>query len=438
MYNSHVADSDAFFDQFRTPTMFSLFPDALTVIVQHWTFTNEELAILALVNHEAVINPALWTEPHLSNSSVYTPLQCMQTILASMKSRTLQIHTLDTILRLDMSQVEETLYSTLPDDWLLTLLQNAPKLHTLCLSGKKTSSPFVQSQAFRKLTNASMVHRSMKHLDLSDCSDIREPILKSIAKFFPNLISLNLSRTSGVSDDAVAMIVDVCQNLQTLNLSYCRQVTDQGLHAVAKFCRRNLRVLHLTGNLKITNASLIVVARYCPQIEKLFLAECSQLTDAAIGWITRSNSSLSLRELELHRCDKITFGLRLLELLAEKCNVLERLTLTYKQINSQRDDLKLVMEAFRDFHALKTIDIYEVPEHSPALFFWDLAFQASRGNLETINLYRGAFASDYLLGNYAVALEHDKNISNQSVRKFNEPRNGVRKATVKLFVDDIY
>ncbi|KAG0349787.1 Dynein regulatory complex subunit 6, partial [Gamsiella multidivaricata] len=385
-----------------------------------------------------VVWPFLWVDPQLNNSSVYTPLQSIQSILDSMKKGALQPETMQMINFLDMSQVEETLYSTLPDDWLLVLLNNAPKLHTLCLSGKKTSSPFVKNQAFRKLANASLVHESMENLDLSECTDIREPTLKSIAAFFPNLVSLNLSRTSGVTDTAVALIVDRCQYLKTIDLSYCRQLTDLGLLSVAKFCRRNLRVLHLTGNLKMTNASLLAVAKHCPQIQKLFLAECSQITDAALEWIARSSSSASLKELELHRCDKVMFGLPLLELLANKCNVLERITLTYKQINSKRDDLKLVMEAFRDFHQLQTIGIYEVPEHSPALFFWDLAFQASRGNLKTINLYRGSFASDYILGTYAVVFEHDQNISDQTVHKFNESRYGVRKAKVNLFMDDIY
>ncbi|KAF9183246.1 hypothetical protein BGZ51_004168 [Haplosporangium sp. Z 767] len=431
---------DPFIAHYRPPSFFSLFPDALAIVVRNVFLTNEDLAVLALVNHECyrAVMPVLWTDPKLSNSFVYTPLQCMQYILESMKNRALHPETMEMIRTLDMSSIEETLYSTLPDNWLLILLQNAPKLHTLCLSGKKTSSPFVQSQAFRKLTAASLVHPGMENLDLSDCTDMREPILKSLAIFFPNLVSLNLCRASGVTDTAVALIVDKCQYLETINLSYCRQLTDLGLFSVAKFCRRNLRVLHLTGNLKMTNASLLAVAKHCPRIEKLFLGECSQITDSAVEWIARSCSSVSLKELELHRCDKIMFGLPLLELLAGKCNVLERITLTYKQINSQRDDLKLVMEAFREFRQLHTIDIFEVPEHSPALFFWDLAFQGSRGKLKTINLYRGSFTTDYILGNYAVAFEHDQNISDFTVRRFNERRNGAHKATVNLFVDDFY
>ncbi|KAG0213896.1 hypothetical protein BGX28_003320 [Mortierella sp. GBA30] len=362
----------------------------------------------------------------------------MQSILTLMKNSAIQPSTLEMIHVLDMSAIEETLYSTLPENWLLILLQNAPKLHTLCLSGKKTSSPFVTSQAFRKLASANMVHPGLENLDLSDCTDVREPTLKSLATFFPNLVSINLSRTSGVTDTAVALIVDKCQYLETINLSYCRQLTDLGLFSVAKFCRRNLRVLHLTGNLKMTNASLLAVAKHCPRIEKLYLGECSQITDAALEWIVRSSSSTSLKELELHRCDKVMFGLSLLQLLANQCQILERITLTYKQINSRRDDLKLVMEAFRDFRRLQTIDVYEVPEHSPALFFWDLAFQGSRGQLKILNLYRRSFTTDYILGNYAVAFEHDQNITDQTVRKFNERQNGVHKAVVNLFVDDIY
>ncbi|KAF9919402.1 hypothetical protein BX616_000013 [Lobosporangium transversale] len=385
-----------------------------------------------------VVRPVLWTDPQLCNSSIYTPLQCFQALLSLFKAKAILPETTQMIHRLDISSVEETLYSTLPDDWLLILLSNTPNLHTLCLSGKKTGSSFVQSHAFRKLERAGLVHRGMENLDLSECTDIREPTLKSFVHLFPNLVSLNLSKTSGVTDTAVALIVDRCQYLKTINLSYCRQVTDLGLLSVAKFCRLNLRSLNLTGNLKITNTSLMVVAKNCPKIQKLFLGECSQVTDAAMEWIAQSNSSDSLKELELHRCDRVLFGLPLLELLARKCIVLERLTITYNQINSRRDDLKLVMEAFRDFHQLQIIDIFDVPEHSPALFFWDLAFKGSRGQLKVINLHRGMFVTDYILGNYAVAFEHDQNISDQTVRKFNDQRNGARKAIINLNMDDLY
>jgi len=378
----------------------------------------------------------LWKSPQLSNSFVFTPLQCIQSILTTMANRSLRPETAQMINYLDMSLVEETLYATLPDTWLLTLLQNSPKLQYLCLSGKKTSSPFVQTQTFRKL--GTFVHLGLETLDLSSCTDIREPGIKSLANFFPNLVTLNLSGTSGVTDTSLALIVDRCQYLETLDISYCRLITDLGLFAVAKFCRRNLLVLKLTGNLKITDVSLLAVAKHCPRIQQLCLGECNQITDSALEWIAKSSSSTSLTELELHRCDKVKFGLPLLELLSNKCNVLERITLTYKQINSQRDDLKLVMEAFREFKQLKTIDIYEVPEFSPALFFWDLAFQGSRGALECINLYRGSFSTDYILGNYAVAFEHDQHISDQTVRKFNEWKNGHEKARVHLFVDDFY
>ncbi|KAF9402746.1 Dynein regulatory complex subunit 6, partial [Podila epigama] len=359
-------------------------------------------------------------------------------ILDTITRRGLSSSTREMILRLDMSYVEETLYSTLPDNWLLTLLRNLPRLHVLNLSGKRTGAAFVQSQSFRKVANAQVVHLGMENLDLSDCTDLREQAIKSIPTIFPNLVSVNFCRTSGVTDLALALVVDKCQYLETVDLSYARQVTDLGLFSVAKFCRRNLRVLRLDGNLKITDASLMAVAKHCPMIERLFLSECSQITDAALEWIVRSPSSLSLKELELHRCDKIAFGLPLLELLSGKCHVLERLTLAYKQINSKRDDLKLVMEAFRDFRRLHTLAVYEVPEHSPALFFWDLAFQCSRGQLRYLNLHRGTFATDYILGHYTDADEHDQNISNQTVAKFNDLRNGAVKALVRLFADNIY
>ncbi|KAF9585029.1 hypothetical protein BGW38_004211 [Lunasporangiospora selenospora] len=342
------------------------------------------------------------------------------------------------IHKIDTSEVEETLYSTLPDTWLLTLLQNAPKLHSLCLSGKKTSSPFIQSSVFRRLTAANLTHPVLAHLDLSDCTDVREPMLKSMIFFFPNLISINFTRTSGVTDTALSLIVDKCQDLQVINLSYCRQVTDLGLFAVAKFCRTNLRVLQINGNLKITDASVLAVAKHCLELEKLFIAECNQITDRAMEWIARSSSAEILTELELHRCEKIAFGLPLLELLSKRCHILHRLTLGYKQINARRDDLKMVMEAFRDFKSLETIEVFGVPEHSPAVFFWDLAFQGSGGRLKTINLNRGSFVTDYILGNYANADEYDQNITDQAVQRFNERRSGAKKATVNLFVDDFY
>lgn len=44
---------DSFIIHSRPPSIFSLFPDALAVVIRQHKFTNEALAILALVNREA-------------------------------------------------------------------------------------------------------------------------------------------------------------------------------------------------------------------------------------------------------------------------------------------------------------------------------------------------------------------------------------------------
>lgn len=43
---------DDFITHYQPPSFFSLFPDALAVTIRHLNFSNETLAILALVNHE--------------------------------------------------------------------------------------------------------------------------------------------------------------------------------------------------------------------------------------------------------------------------------------------------------------------------------------------------------------------------------------------------
>lgn len=49
---------DDFFASFRPPTMFSLFPDALGVVLRHIQLNNETMATLARVNRE-VKNPRI-------------------------------------------------------------------------------------------------------------------------------------------------------------------------------------------------------------------------------------------------------------------------------------------------------------------------------------------------------------------------------------------
>ena len=97
-----------------------------------------------------------------------------------------------------------------------------------------------------------------------------------------------------ITDASVMEVARRCSNLQTLNLCCSYNITDASVLEVARRCSK-LQTLSLRNCRNITVASVLEVARRCSNLQSLYLHDCRKITSACKNALRRSHPKLQLR-----------------------------------------------------------------------------------------------------------------------------------------------
>ena len=114
-----------------------------------------------------------------------------------------------------------------------------------------------------------------------------------------NLQVLNLSGNRKITNAGLAQLASL-KNLRFLDLPYCRQINDVGLSHVADL--KGLRMLNLAECREITDAGLVYLGKL-KNLEMLSLHDCRKITDAGLVHLEKLTS---LKRLDLSKCGKLT------------------------------------------------------------------------------------------------------------------------------------
>lgn len=157
----------------------------------------------------------------------------------------------------------------------------------------------------------------LERLTLPGAAHLTTPTLLQVFSQLPELISIDLSGMDSVDDKVVAKIATCCPQLQGLNLSRCKRIGDDGVMAVASRLRMLRRVsrnrcpdltaqIKLNGCHRLTDRSIVALARHCPLLLELDLAGVPQLTnDTTISVFLNTRA---LRELKLNDNKTLSAG----------------------------------------------------------------------------------------------------------------------------------
>ncbi|KAL7694204.1 putative parkin co-regulated protein [Plasmopara halstedii] len=196
------------------------------------------------------------------------------------------------------------------------------------------------SKRWRRLTIAS-VHRE-SHVDLTWCTgqtELKKAVavlvdrqhsttesnfmskvsqLQSVALYGPCVTSPLLSHvveglhskqlrhvdveSKQISDSALEQLCR-CVSLQTLAL-HCIRLTNKSLVAIARACFKLTKV-DLSGSLRVQDEGILAIVINCPLLQKINLTMCRRITDRSILALAK-HTSLTLDEIILDRCLKIS------------------------------------------------------------------------------------------------------------------------------------
>ena len=200
------------------------------------------------------------------------------------------------------------------DTWFRSFENKFPNLLSLNLTGCIYITDASVLEVTRRCSN-------LHTLNLTCCDEITDASVSEVARRCSNLRRLNLTHCDEITDLSVSEVGRRCSKLHTLNLRGCYNITDASVLEVARQ-GSNLQSLNLAG-CNITDASVLEVASGCSNLHTLHLAGCDRITDASVLEVARrwfeSPNTRPRRLLEHHRCQRVE--------VARRCSNLQTLNL---------------------------------------------------------------------------------------------------------------
>uniref|UniRef100_A0A0A9E8T5 F-box/LRR-repeat protein 15-like leucin rich repeat domain-containing protein n=1 Tax=Arundo donax TaxID=35708 RepID=A0A0A9E8T5_ARUDO len=121
----------------------------------------------------------------------------------------------------------------------------------------------------------------------------------------PQLEQVDLSGLCEVTDNGLLSLIRSSEaGLIKVDLSGCKNITDVAVSCLVKAHGKSLNKVSLEGCSKITDASLFAISKSCTELAELDLSNC-MVSDYGVA-VLASTKHLKLRVLSLSGCMKVT------------------------------------------------------------------------------------------------------------------------------------
>ncbi|CAM0910092.1 unnamed protein product [Alopecurus aequalis] len=182
---------------------------------------------------------------------------------------------------------------------LAFLLNCSPKFKTLslvkCIGIKDICSAPAQLP----------VCKSLRSLTIKHCPGFTDASLAVVGMICPHLENLDLSGLGAVTDNGLLPLIRSSESgLVNVDLNGCENLTDASISALVKAHGSSLVHLSLESCSKVTDASLFAISESCCELGELDLSNC-MVSDYGVA-VLASSAQLKLRVLSLSGCLKVT------------------------------------------------------------------------------------------------------------------------------------
>ena len=109
--------------------------------------------------------------------------------------------------------------------------------------------------------------------------------IQSMVENCPNIREIDMGFTSGLKNSMFSLIVSSCQMITSLNVEGCEEITDSLISRLILLPRLN--TLSLSHCTKLTDSSVIEIARFCDRLEKLDIDGIPWISDRLVSMETR-------------------------------------------------------------------------------------------------------------------------------------------------------
>lgn len=362
------------------------------------------LAQCRLVNCHlsSICGKQLWESPDFRKGYIRDPLQRLIKFVNHLPE--LRPQTRQSIKKIDLSNIEESLYERVPASFFATLVRYTPNLEILNLAHTR----FLSASSVLNLPP----HWSLDHLhtlDLSYCEGLSDDMLVRLAFGLPALRTIRLDAIR--IDRGLAAFADRADKLTSISIRHAPSLTDDTLFALAKLRNICLKHVDLTGCPRITDAGLAMMARYNVHLVSFSVAQTSCSASTAAAFLRKSRI---LERFDLSGCPEID---------KEKDLVLCALyeTKTIKQLDLSMNMASAVREVCP---TIEQLTIHDVPEGTPMSFLTHIIQLFP--NASSIHLIRDYYETDFMLSFVSEQQEPQAVLNEDQLTEFNKKQQRVK------------
>ncbi|XP_036366680.1 dynein regulatory complex subunit 6-like isoform X3 [Octopus sinensis] len=182
--------------------------------------------------------------------------------------------------------------------------------------------------------------KNLEHLDLSNCLQLTPEGFMQIFNKCDNLKVFIVDEFPTLTDQCIQSILLHCSKLEHISFLGSPLLTDA---AFQKFPKA-LKIIKLEGNNRISDMSIKLLSRMCPNVSHIYLADCQRLTDICLRYLATCKQltilnlaecinfsdgicAIKLRELNLSNC--VHLGDMSLIIISKKLQNLTYLSLSF-------------------------------------------------------------------------------------------------------------
>lgn len=138
--------------------------------------------------------------------------------------------------------------------------------------------------------------------DISGATRLTDVSLRAIATNCSRLQRLDISGCVGLNGPGLAALGEKCKNLESVRLAGCSgAATGWALAALLKGCGNSLNMLDVSRCMLLNDGDCNSIAKYCPSLTSLSVADARQVSD--VGIVAISNRCNCLETLKLSRSE---------------------------------------------------------------------------------------------------------------------------------------
>ena len=140
----------------------------------------------------------------------------------------------------------------------------------------------------------------IEELDVSYCPELTFHSFNNIAFSLALLTSLNVSGCDLLENDSLIFLAQKC-DLRELDISYCRLITNNGINALAKYSP-NLKSLNILKIYQITDSSIINLSSKCKQLVSFTAGYNNISCNSLNSFLKLDQKDFAIRNIQFMYC----------------------------------------------------------------------------------------------------------------------------------------